>query len=144
VFVTIMLAAIDLKTRRVTVTNAAHCPIVLRRAAQGDTVQIATEGNFPLGVMPGVQFEQETCDLQPGDVACLFTDGVTEAMNADKDLYGYERLLDAVGRAPSSAETVLRGILDDVHGFVGDTKQSDDLTCVCVGVKAQAPPAAVI
>ena len=140
VFVTLLLAKIDLGTHAVTLSNAAHCPAMLRRAAENDVIQIATEGNFPLGVVPGNAFEQETYTMQPGDVICLFTDGVTEAMNADQDLYGFERLRAAIAASACSAQGVMDAIMKDVHAFVGDTKQSDDLTCVCCGVVSSSAP----
>ena len=137
-FVTLMIAAVDMKQHTIALSNAAHCPAILRRARAGDAIQIATEGNFPLGVMPDTKFEQQTYPLDPGDVVFIFTDGVTEAMNASDDVYGFDRLERAVATAPGSAEGVLQYVAADIKEHVGDTPQSDDVTCVCIGLKDPA------
>jgi sigma-B regulation protein RsbU (phosphoserine phosphatase) len=136
VFVTMLLATLDLQTHRMLVANAAHCRPLVRRAAEGDVMEMDVEPGFALGMMPGSEYAQASYGLQPGDVVCLVTDGVTEAMNSRKEQYGEERLRATVAAAPPSAQGVLAAILADVEEHVGDTKQSDDLTCVCFGVSA--------
>jgi sigma-B regulation protein RsbU (phosphoserine phosphatase) len=88
-------------------------------------------------MMPDFPYEQAPYVLQPGDVVCLVTDGVTEAMDADKQQYGEKRLTETIAAAPASAQGVLKAVLGDVAEHVGDTYQSDDLTCVCFGVSAE-------
>ena len=134
VFVTMVLVTVDLKTHEVLIGNAAHCMPLVRRAAEGDVIEVGGEPGFPLGVMPGFEYTQSAYALQPGDVMCLVSDGVTEAMDAEKNQYGEERLARTVEAAPPSAKGVLDAVLADVKEHVGDTKQSDDLTCVCFGV----------
>ena len=65
------------------------------------------------------------------------SDGVTEAMDAEKSQYGEARLIRTIAAAPCSAKAVLDAVLEDVKTHVGDTPQSDDLTCVCFGVQAE-------
>lgn len=134
VFATMVHITIDLGTHQVLVGNAAHCLPLVRRAAQGDVVEVSPEPGFPLGVLPETDFDQFAYRLQPGDVVCLVTDGVTEAMDADKNQYGDKRLKETVAAAPASAQGVLDAVLEDVDRHVGQTPQSDDLTCVCFGV----------
>ena len=142
VFVTMAFVSVDLQSHEILVGNAAHCMPIVRRAAEGDVIEVSAEPGFPLGVVPDFEFEQCAYSLQPGDVVVLVTDGVTEAMDAEHDAYGEERLRRTIADAPPSARAVLEAILEDVKEHVQDTKQSDDLTCVCFGVKATADPTA--
>ncbi len=136
-FVTMALTRLDLETHEVMIANAAHCMALVRRAAEGDAIEVGDAPGFPLGVMPDFEYTQVSYALQPGDVVCLVSDGVTEAMNAAREQYGEERLARTVAAAPRSAQGVLDAVMADVKAHVGDTKQSDDVTCVCFGVTAQ-------
>ena len=83
--------------------------------------------------MPANPIERQVLPIEPGDTFVLFSDGVSEAMNAREDFYGEERLLAAL--APTSgttaAETVTR-LLADVRAFTAGAKQSDDITILAV------------
>jgi sigma-B regulation protein RsbU (phosphoserine phosphatase) len=72
--------------------------------------------------------------LRPGETLFLFTDGVTEAMNAAEELYGRQRLFSALRSAPDSgdAAAVVNAVRDDVRRFVGDVERSDDLTILAL------------
>jgi len=135
-FVTMVLIRIDPETREMLVANAGHCDTLVRRAADGEVVRVAGESGFPLGIMPDFEYAQSSYALQPGDVVCLVSDGVTEAMDADRNQYGEARLIRTIAAAPCSARAVLDAVLEDVKTHVGDTTQSDDLTCVCFGLQA--------
>ncbi|MHC5034403.1 MAG: PP2C family protein-serine/threonine phosphatase, partial [Planctomycetota bacterium] len=134
VFVTMALIRVDLNTHETWIANAGHCKPLVRRGAEGDVVEAGGRPELPVGMMPEFEYTQASYALQSGDVMCLVTDGVTEAMDADKNLYGTDRLVEAIAAAPPSASGVLEAVLADVKKHVGDTKQSDDLTCVCFGV----------
>jgi len=138
VFVTMAFISVDVRTHEIWIANAAHCMPLVRRAAEDDVIEVGGEPGFPLGVAPGFEFEQSSYELHPGDVVCIVSDGVTEAMDADHEQYGEERLARTVQAAPASAQGVMDAILGDIQTHVGDTKQSDDLTCVCFGVTADA------
>jgi sigma-B regulation protein RsbU (phosphoserine phosphatase) len=83
--------------------------------------------------MPGAEFEAESFRIEPGDFVCLYSDGITEAMNAQKDSYGDGRLKSVVALPAASAAQLMENILKDVHAYVGGAYQSDDLTLVCFG-----------
>ena len=70
----------------------------------------------------------------PGESLCLFTDGVTEAMNAANELYGKQRLFSVLKTAFASTEAIelVNAVRDDVRGFVLDTERSDDLTILAL------------
>ena len=90
-------------------------------------------GGVVLGLFEHAKFEQETVQLQPGDLVILFSDGVTEAMNPAMDEFTDDRLLDCAnthrGQTP---QEVLDALLADVHEFCAGATQSDDITVVMV------------
>jgi len=135
-FVTMALLRVDPETHEMLIANAGHCDPLVRRGADGEVVRVGGEPGFPLGIMPDYEYEQSTYVLQPGDVVCLVSDGVTEAMDAEKNQYTEDRLIRLMATAPGTAQGILDAILADVKSHVGDTAQSDDLTCVCFGVVA--------
>jgi sigma-B regulation protein RsbU (phosphoserine phosphatase) len=69
--------------------------------------------------------------LEPGDTIVLYTDGISEAMNAEGDVYGSQRMRDVIARAPEGVEQVGQVLLDDVRRFVRGRLQSDDICLVC-------------
>ncbi|HEY4760003.1 MAG TPA: SpoIIE family protein phosphatase, partial [Thermoguttaceae bacterium] len=71
--------------------------------------------------------------FDPGYSLILYTDGITEAMNSNDELYTYERLMAQLTQDDDSVGLIGRRILDDVRKFVGSRPQSDDLCLVCVG-----------
>jgi len=133
-FVTAVFTVLDREARTLAIANAAHCLPVLRRATTGEVRELDEVGGFPLGAFDEAEYEQTVFQMESGDVVVLFSDGVTEAMTSNKDMYGTERLLAAVALPASSAREVMENILADVRAFVEDTPQSDDLTVVCIGV----------
>ena len=133
VFVTLMLAAIDLPNREMTIASAAHCPALVRVREGDEVIQMCAEGSFPLGVAEEAEYVQETRVLAPGDVVFFYTDGIPEAMNEKDELFGYERFREVVAQGPNTPGRALQALMLEVQQFVGDTPQSDDLSCVCFG-----------
>lgn len=132
-FVTLLLACLDVNEGRLTIANAGHLPPVIR-ANHGDQIMRVEERiGFPLGVVPDTEYEQAEIVIKKGDSVSLFTDGVTEAMNAAREPYGEERLLEVIARSSADPDEVWRRVLDDVRQYVGETPQSDDLTFLCFG-----------
>jgi sigma-B regulation protein RsbU (phosphoserine phosphatase) len=85
----------------------------------------------PAGLMVPNPIERETFPLEPGETFVLFSDGVSEAMNATEDFYGEDRLLMALSAsAGTSAADTVETVLADVRAFVAGAKQSDDITVV--------------
>ena len=133
VFVTLAYLTVDPDAGELHIGNAAHCTPLLRRAA-GEVAELGGEPGFPLGVMPAFAYEAARHAIGPGDVVCVVSDGVTEAMNAAEAPYGAHRLRRAIAAAPGRAQSVLDAVLADVQAHVGQTRQSDDLTLVCFSV----------
>jgi phosphoserine phosphatase RsbU/P len=132
-FVTLVLAVLDPSRHEVTLVDAGHPPAYLQHG--GTVIQAVDEANarLPLGVTEDAEYVQVSYRLDPGDQLVLYTDGISEAMNENNELYGFQRLYDQV-TAPSPGVTAHgQNILGDVKEFVGKRSQSDDMCLVCIG-----------
>jgi sigma-B regulation protein RsbU (phosphoserine phosphatase) len=127
-FVTLQCLVFDLAQRRVSSAGAGHHQLVIVSPGRPPRLACASSG-LPAGLMPANPIERETLPLEPGDTFVLFSDGVSEAMNAADDFYGEERLLAALAKTSGAtpAETVT-GLLADVRAFTAGAKQNDDIT----------------
>jgi sigma-B regulation protein RsbU (phosphoserine phosphatase) len=125
-FATIFYGVLD-PGGRFTFVNGGHTtPLVLR--AGGDVIALDAS-NLPLGFFPGVQFNVETAQFEPGDQVLIYSDGVTEAQDASQELFGDARLRDSLeGCAGQSAAEVGGKVIAAVQDFVGTAPQHDDLT----------------
>lgn len=132
-FATFFYAQLHPETDRITSINAGHnYPLVIRREGGYDELE---KGGVMLGMFPNdvlaeiSEFEQETTQLGSGDVVLFYTDGVTETVNTDGELYEEERLEAVAQRVKSeSADQICQAIYDDVIAFQGEAEQFDDLT----------------
>jgi sigma-B regulation protein RsbU (phosphoserine phosphatase) len=132
-FVTMLVAVLDPKTGDMTMVNAGHMAPILRRQ-DGSVLEIGEEATgLPLGVAAGMEYESYAHRLEPGDVVTIFTDGFSEAMNGQRELYGLERLKQQLSSPVLNVREFGQHILDDVHQFVNGYDQSDDMCLVCVG-----------
>ena len=132
-FVTAVFCVLDPQTRQLTLANAAHCPPIIRPAGTGELVEVQDTIGFPIGAVPDAEYEEQTITINPGDTITMFTDGITEAMNTNKDLFGNERVFAAMTGSHHGPQAVMDKLLEGIHQWVGDTPQSDDLTVVCFG-----------
>jgi len=86
-------------------------------------------GGIVLGIMEYYPFEQESIALQPGDVMVIYSDGVAEAMNAQQEQFGEERLIGVIKKnRRRNAEEIIKQILSAVKLHTGDYPQYDDMT----------------
>jgi sigma-B regulation protein RsbU (phosphoserine phosphatase) len=131
-FVTLVLAEIDARAHTLTVANAGHLPPLIRRA-HGDIVDIGVaEAGFPLGIVDDAEYQTCQCELAPGDVVCLFTDGVIEAMNPGGDiLFGAEGIKRRLELDPLSPQSLIDAVFDDLRRLTQSTKLQDD-ACLLV------------
>ena len=138
-FVTAWQGSINLETGLLKFANAGHNPPILRRAG-GSFEYLRTRAGFVLAGMEGVKYKHNEVQLQPGDIIYLYTDGVTEATNADTILYGEDRLLRALNsREFENMEDLCTFVKADVDAFVGDAPQFDDITMVAFKFIEQPP-----
>ena len=149
-FITMTYAVIDLASRRMHYARAGHTPIICRREREnGDaSVEILVPDGLVLGLRidGGELFErllvEANLPLQRGDLLLLFTDGISEAMNADSDLFGEERLAKLVGEHGHLPPEELRErILRDIDAFVAGAPQHDDMTMILLKVDDFLPGA---
>ncbi len=122
-FVTCLYGVLEPATGRLRFANAGHdVPYV--KTAEG-TIELRARG-MPLGLMPGMHYEEKEAQLAPGDSVLLHSDGIVEAHAPDGDMFGFPRLKDAVARYPGGGELIDR-VLADIHAFTGpDAEQEDD------------------
>ena len=94
---------------------------------------------FVIGGMEGVRYKQYELQMTPGSRLFLYTDGVPEATDARQELFGTERMLEALNETPDATpEAILKNVRARVDGFVGSAEQFDDLTMLCVEYKGRA------
>jgi sigma-B regulation protein RsbU (phosphoserine phosphatase) len=137
-FVTCFYGVIDPKQHTFTFANGGHNYPLLYRVATGQVEQLHAPG-IVLGIMPDARFTQASTRIDPGDVLCLYTDGVTEAMNLRRQLFGEERLIEVLRHTHHLApEQIVNRILDAVHGFTAGAPQHDDITLVVIKRDAEA------
>ena len=127
-FVTVWLAILELSTGRGTAANAGHEHPVIRRA--GGKFELVTYRHSPaVAAMEGIRFREHPFELRPGDRLFVYTDGVPEATNANNELFGNERMLDALNSDPEAApEQLLHNVRASIDAFVGEAPQFDDIT----------------
>jgi phosphoserine phosphatase RsbU/P len=132
-FVTFCYCTIDAVENRLTYASAGHCPPLLLRAS-GEVIALK-EGGTPLGILPGGVYANTEVQLETGDRLILYTDGLTESMNAEEQEFGELRLVELGKRNTGlSAPEMLEVIRREVSGYSGGSFQ-DDFTLVVVAVK---------
>ena len=129
-FVTCLYAVLDPKTGEFQYANAGHnLPYV--RNEDGSTHELRATG-MPLGLMPGMSYEEKDAILQPGSSMLLHSDGVAEAHNPDREMFGFPRLMGLVGQA--GGDKLIDRVLEDLDSFTGaEWEQEDDITLVTIG-----------
>jgi serine phosphatase RsbU (regulator of sigma subunit) len=133
-FVTLAVAVIDPVAHEMTLVNAGHmAPLWRHRGADVELLGDDITG-IPLGVDAGFQYLQLTVPLRPGDQLVMFTDGFSEAMNINGELFGLHRVQEIVAeRDLVNAEMLGQRLLEQVRQFVGRRSQSDDMCLTCFG-----------
>jgi phosphoserine phosphatase RsbU/P len=135
-FVALCYATLDVERRRLALANAGQLA-PLRRRADGQVEYLEVHGpTFPLGIGPDVAYVALDVDLEPGDVLVFYTDGIVEAQDSSRALFGFERLEALVCAhgylpPPQLIERVLAAITD----FIGPAPQHDDMTLVVLRVE---------
>jgi phosphoserine phosphatase RsbU/P len=129
-YVTFFYAVYDSRTRRLTYTNAGHCPPVLFRGGQ---VERLVAGGTVVGLFSATTYEEAEVTLQPGDLLLAFTDGLVEPENSYEEEFGEQRLLDAARRATNfSPEELAEELYRSVTDWTGSPELQDDMTLVVV------------
>lgn len=138
IFCTMFLGVLDLKTGILDYCNAGHnAPIFRTKNGETIDVQYATiKSNIALGIIPHFDFESETLKMHPGEAIFLYTDGVTEAENIEKQLFGEKAVLKALAEARNSnhlsAKDFIEHVNESISIFTTGAEQSDDITMLVV------------
>ena len=129
-FATVLCGRLEVASGRIQLASAGHDPpLLLHVDGRSELLQVA--GGMPLGFEPSDDFPPYEGTLAAGTTLVGYTDGVTEAFDADNQAYGSERLLRALARG-DSAEAACRRLLEDVRRFAGGAPQSDDITILAI------------
>lgn len=130
-FVTAVYAVLDPQNGSLTYANAGHNPPLWLR--QEGRVERLTRTGMALGVLEGTAIEERSIQLESGDCLLFYTDGLSESFSPAGELFGEQRIIDALQAAQAkSAEHLLQAIEYDLMKFVGDEDQADDLTMLLV------------
>ena len=137
-FVTLFVGVLDLPTGRLHYCNAGHDAPLLVGAGVGE---LPCDSNIPVGFMPTWKYTLQEALISPGTTIFLFTDGLTEAMNADCALFQMNRINEVALNALSTQQLEPHQLIEQmtaaVHEFVGDAEQSDDLTMMAIQYSRQ-------
>lgn len=131
-FITAFEGVLDLVTGEFVYVNAGHeCPYIYRKGGQYTLHSL--EPGFVLAGMEDMMYDTGFIKLEPGDRIFQFTDGVTEAINVNEELYGDKRLEEVLNRnADKKPADLLQAVRMDIENFVGEADQFDDITMLCV------------
>ncbi len=137
-FVTVWLGILELSTGKLTAANAGHeYPALLR--AGGRFELLKDKHGFVVGGMDDVKYKDYELQLQPGDKLFVYTDGVPEATDADQQLFGTERMIEALNLdAGAAPEQILGNVQAAVDRFVKEAEQFDDLTMLCLEYRGKS------
>ncbi|MCR5431838.1 MAG: SpoIIE family protein phosphatase [Lachnospiraceae bacterium] len=134
-FITAFECVLDLVTGELRFINAGHeTPFIYRKG--GKFEEYPVKACFVLAGMEDMVYKGGSCMLEPGDKLFQYTDGVTEATNADNELYGMERLNKILGKVgDKTPNEILPEVKADIDAFVKDAPQFDDITMLCLEFK---------
>ena len=129
-FITVWIGIIDLPTGRMRCANAGHeYPVVM--PIGGEYSFVKDRHSLALGIMAGIPITEYELTLRPGDRLFVYTDGVPEAINEQKEAYGPERMLAKLNTLRNAGEKeTLTALREDVRGFEGAEEQFDDITMI--------------
>ena len=145
-FVTMFVGVLDLPTGRLRYCNAGHCSPLLIDSEQPETAAMKEEAqdnqrlstincisNLPIGIIPNYKFEGQELFVHTESTVFLYTDGLTEAEDTMHVQYGEDRMMTQMKKIDASKpQDLIEHVAAAVHAFVGDAKQSDDLTMLAV------------
>ena len=131
IFVTFYAGVLNLDTGHLCYCNAGHkAPYMLSDSDSCSTLTVKRQ--LPVGAMPDVAYTQQEVMLAPGTTLFLYTDGLDEAENAQRQMFGKERIQEVLRTTSPEPKTLISQMTQAVSHFVGDTEQSDDLTMLAL------------
>ncbi len=135
VFLSAIYALLDPQTGRLSYANGGHNRPLLIQGATGEILELSARGII-LGEFEEVAIEEQHIELSPGDALILYTDGITEAIDADQQAFGEERLKEVLGaHAGESPEELVSAVTEALQAFIGTEPNADDFTIVAIARK---------
>lgn len=139
VFVTVIYGVFNLEEQALTFASAGHNPLIVWRKNTG-TAQMLNPRGIALGLARGAKYhsliEETTIPFEEGDVFVFYTDGVSESMNMNQEIFGEERLMEVVAQSGHQPPRLIqRNVVEAVSRFSGKAPQHDDFTMVVVKIK---------
>ena len=132
IFVSVFYGRIDLKSHRITFANGGH-QLPFKISPHSQPNQLEGGHGVVLGIIPDLEYLQEEVTLEPGEYLYVFTDGVTEAFDTDRQAFGEERLADCLNQLTHiTAEEVIDQVSHAIDNFVGEADQHDDITSLVI------------
>jgi sigma-B regulation protein RsbU (phosphoserine phosphatase) len=131
-FVTAIYGILNITTGEVEFCNAGHnYPYLI--SSTGNVVSLTESGGIPLGYLENFNYDKHSIKMNPGDTLFFYTDGVSEAMNAESDEFSEARLKKSLQNGNgSSLKGLVQGVIRDVKDFTGGIPQSDDITILAI------------
>ncbi len=134
-FVTMFYAILDMGNKELYFSNAGHNYPLIYKNSEKKASYLQANG-FPLGMMQDFSFEPAESNLESGDMLLFYTDGIVEAMNSKKELFGFERLEDAVNDYGSlGVDAFMKRFMKELKAFIGEAELSDDYTIMAIKIK---------
>ena len=128
-FVTLFVGVLDLVTGHLHYCNAGHDAPYVQDAL------LPCDSNLPVGVAADLTFSEQDTVLAPDMTLFLYTDGLTEAENAERELFGKQRIDNVITTFSGTPQQLVETMTEAVHQFVGDTEQSDDITMLAFRIR---------
>jgi sigma-B regulation protein RsbU (phosphoserine phosphatase) len=136
-FVTAFVGIFRPQRRTVRWSRAGHNPPLLRGSSAGISVRLLDDvGDIPLGIAPQIRFEEATTTLAPGDTLVLYTDGIVEARGPSGEMFGVERIEDALRTCSGAPQCAVDSITKALLAFEAGVRPGDDQTLLVMQVKA--------
>ncbi|MDO4574554.1 MAG: SpoIIE family protein phosphatase [Planctomycetia bacterium] len=126
-FVTLVMGIIDPVANTVTMVNAGHVPPVVCHAGGGTTVLTNTERGLPIGVLPDTIYKTTTVTIASGETLFFFTDGATDAVNEQGEMFGADRIYRCWAAKFDSVEEQGMALIRSIERFVGTVPNADDI-----------------
>jgi NarL family two-component system response regulator LiaR len=132
-YVTLFFAVLDPANGGLSYSNAGHPPAYLSRDLAADELELLPQTGPPLGAYEEAEWEAKKLAIAPGDKLLLYTDGIPEAQNGDRDFYGAEQLEAAIMETRNRPVSItIQALLDRVQQFAGEASRPDDITVIAI------------
>ena len=133
-FCTAFVGILDLKSGELRYCNAGHNPPIILDP-NGRVIPMKIKPNLAMGIWVGFEYQGESCMIERGSTLFMYTDGVTEAENCDKELYGEQALVSVLqNQGSNTPRQIIDNVLEDIAQHVKGAAQNDDISILCCSI----------